>query len=127
MIKIKENFLDLSGHWFTFFIKPETDIKLKIRPYWAEIGICIKKKANIPKKRFDKKYFEFTLDYLLEDFRGIGIDENTPLEPTCEGRKKIIASIGLSVAEFIFDTAVELGRERINQIIEVTKEVKNGE
>lgn len=128
MIKIKENSLDLSGHWFTFCVKPGVDIKLKIRPYLAEIGVCIKKKTNISKKRFDKRYFEFTLDYLLEDFRGVGIDENIPLEPTFEGKKKVIGSIGLKIAEFIFDTAVELGKERINQIIEVTKEdFKNGE
>jgi len=125
MINVKSNSLDLSGQWSTFFVKKDIDIKLKIRPYLSEFGGCISKQANIPKKGFNKKFGELVMNYILEDFRGVGVDENTPLEPTREGKKNLVGAFFPSIFDFIMAKSIELGKERINQIIEV-KEAGHG-
>jgi hypothetical protein len=134
MIWVTKNFLDISGKWFDFKTREGVIIQLKIRPLFLDLCPIIesrhkkissfkKHKSKIIKKT--KINFETlsddVVDYILEDFCGIGSAPDTPLQPTAENKMKVI--IHIDAGDFIMERASALAKERAKEVIrfEVTE------
>ncbi len=85
--------------WFEFYIDgSDVSIGLKIRPLCSKVLFDLILKHSIKKKRKEYKIkgvnflnasYEL-LDYLLEDFAGVGDENNKPLQVTPENKKKLL-------------------------------------
>ncbi|KWT81142.1 hypothetical protein [Candidatus Magnetominusculus xianensis] len=125
MLRIAKATKDTVGVWFDFQIRGET-ISLKIRPLSAEVIAEIRKRhrshemVKDPQSRqlqktevFDEdKITADLIDYLLEDFGGIGDETGTALSPTKENKKSVMnipSLVGeVSITDFVFEKAKEL-------------------
>lgn len=128
-----------AGIWIKHKVRGQ-EIELKLRPFTAEIGDSIRKKhrrseyVRDPQSRQmvknevfdDEEIFEDMLDFIIEDFKGIGYSENEPLAVTKENKKKIAllpASQGEQpLSDFIIEKAKEFA---VIQADEVAAEIKN--
>jgi hypothetical protein len=93
---------DNEGQWEKHTYRGK-DIDLKIRPFTAEIGDSITKNNTrtewvrdpVEKKMVkvqveDKEAtFKETVDYVLEDFKGIGFSEEKPLEVNVKNKVRV--------------------------------------
>ena len=113
------------GRWFKHTVRGET-IELKIRPLTMEVYNSLRRKYRTtrmerdPSTRKMVKVEEYNddliaedlTDYLLESFRGIGVDKETPLEVTSETKKMVMeippAEGEQSIADFVYEKAREI-------------------
>jgi hypothetical protein len=126
-----KNFVSIEGSWFEFKTREGVIIQLKIRPLFLDIASIIearhktshlkKRAAKLSKKtKIDFQTLTSELiDYLLEDFNGIGSSFDTPLEPTAESKMQVLFIKG--VTDFIMGKATELAEERIKEVINFEK------
>jgi hypothetical protein len=132
MILIIKNSIDLSGGWFDFSVG-DVSIKLKIRPLIADLGKVIEsrhKKISSLKmhghkiiKKMETNYQTFSpdlIDYVLEDFSGIGSAPERHFEITLENKLKILSI--KNVTSFIFRKSFELAEERIKEVVKFEME-----
>lgn len=128
-----------AGIWISHKVRG-VEIELKLRPFTAEIGDSIRKKhrrveyVRDPQSRQmvknevidDEAVFEDMLDFMIEDFKGIGYSESEPLAVTKENKKKIAllpASQGEQpLSDFIIEKAKEFA---VIQADEIAAEIKN--
>ena len=125
MLILRKVTKDEEGQWFDFDIRKET-IRLKIRPLSSDIleGIRNKNKkvgreldpatrAMVKVDKYDEdKINKEIVDFILDDFEGVGSDLDTPLENTPENKEMVMeippVDEEISVADFVFDTAKRL-------------------
>lgn len=124
MIKVKKISLSLEGEWFEFPVENIT-ISLKIRPLFYDIGKYIEtrnKRITFHKFREKEKidwegFARDQLDYLLEDFKGVGYDYDMPIHATIQTKRKLVEQIK-GCLDFILKKSEELRNERILGAIE---------
>jgi hypothetical protein len=107
------------GRWFTyadgveFQIRPLTGQvlrKLRLEAVTTKMEFDQKKGRHIPVETVnDEKLEDVTADYLIQDFKGIGVSENQVMEATLENKKIIMDQIPLR--EFIWSSAQSLDIE----------------
>lgn len=124
MRKELEHLLEIEGKWFTFSVDdsdPKVDIHLKIRPLYLRVVVEIEKYTFVrkAKKKWKIKGRNWSalpndvIDYVLEDFKGFGLNEEKPMENTLDNKKKIfeipITCKGRSILDFVLEKAREIG------------------
>ena len=114
---------EAEGQWHDFEIMGDT-IQLKIKPLTSDIINSIRNKhskktkkysavkgGQVDKVTYDEKTIQKEMiDYVLEDFKGVGSDLSTPLEPTYENKVRVMEiptahEDDESVADFVFEQA----------------------
>lgn len=109
----------VEGKWFSY----SDGIEFQIRPMTGQVMKGLRKKSSTTKMeadplsrklvavdRIDEAKLDDTLtDYLIQDFKGIGSDPDTPLDVTMENKKMIMDQIPLR--EFIWASAQSLDIE----------------
>lgn len=136
MLKLRR---DTEGIWVRHKVRG-TEIELKIRPFTNEDGERIRKKHKRPEYVRDNQtrqmvkieivaddeVFEEMLDYIIEDFKGIGYSETEPLPVNKENKKKLaLLPVGQGeqpLSEYIIEKAREFA---VIADEEVQAEIKN--
>lgn len=124
MLIIKKIESDLpEGRWFTY----SEGVEFQVRPLTGEVLRRLRKQVTTTKmevdpgsrrmvpveKVNDEKLEEVMTDYLIQDFKGIGISSDRAMEVSLENKKLIMDQIPLR--EFIWASAqsLDVGQEQI--------------
>lgn len=103
MLILKQATMETEGQWFDFIVRGET-ISIKIRPLTSEIVNTISKKHTKTINKFnqstgtnEKKNIvdadnigRDIIDYVVEDFSGVGTGPNEPLEINKENKLTLL-------------------------------------
>jgi len=124
--KVKDKFNENKGYWFEF--PDDKDIKIKVRPLFPEKANELTRKSTrinslTGNKEIDgEKLAKLTREYMIEDWKGISIDDNTDCNNEA---KELLALYCDNIIKFIMTKSSELANIIVNENDELLKNLEN--